>query len=212
MRAAAAAADAALQQLLEQGLAGRTERQLAAALEWAIREQGASGPSFSPVFAAGPHGALPHARPRDVAGRRRRAGGDRLGRRARRLPLGLHSHGRYRRAWRRGAWRSMSSCSRPQRAGVGAVRAGAGGREVDAAARDVIDAAGHGEHFGHGLGHGVGLEVHEAPRLSRRAQKTSSSRQRGHRRAGCLPTGALRRADRGHGRGRRAGLRDPDHG
>src|SRR5205823_7348766 len=55
-----------------------------------------------------------------------------------------------------------------QRTGLDAVRAGARCRAVDCAARDVIDAAGHGEHFGHGLGHGVGLDIHEAPRLSQR--------------------------------------------
>jgi Xaa-Pro aminopeptidase len=54
-------------------------------------------------------------------------------------------------------------------AGIEAVRAGIGGRDVDAVARAVIDAGGHGEHFGHGLGHGVGTEVHEAPRLSMRS-------------------------------------------
>ena len=53
--------------------------------------------------------------------------------------------------------------------GLGAVRAGADGPEVDAQARAVIEGAGHGEHFGHGLGHGVGLEIHEAPRLSQRS-------------------------------------------
>jgi Xaa-Pro aminopeptidase len=47
------------------------------------------------------------------------------------------------------------------------VRPGPEGREVDAVAREIIDAAGHAEHFGHGLGHGVGIEVHEAPRLAR---------------------------------------------
>ena len=62
-----------------------------------------------------------------------------------------------------------------QLAGLEAVRAGADGREVDAAARRVIDAGGHGEHFGHGLGHGVGLEVHEAPRLSQRSDSTLAS-------------------------------------
>jgi Xaa-Pro aminopeptidase len=54
-----------------------------------------------------------------------------------------------------------------QEAGVAALTAGPTGRDVDAVARAVIDRAGEGEHFGHGLGHGVGMEVHEAPRLSR---------------------------------------------
>jgi Xaa-Pro aminopeptidase len=62
-----------------------------------------------------------------------------------------------------------------QLTGLGAVRAGAGGREVDAAARQVIAAGGHGDHFGHGLGHGVGLEIHEAPRLSQRSDCTLES-------------------------------------
>jgi len=56
-----------------------------------------------------------------------------------------------------------------QQAGLDAVRAGPSGREVDAVARHVIEAGGQGEHFGHGLGHGVGMEVHEGPRLSRHA-------------------------------------------
>jgi Xaa-Pro aminopeptidase len=56
-----------------------------------------------------------------------------------------------------------------QLAGVAAVRAGRNGREVDGVARAIIEAAGHGEHFGHGLGHGVGLDIHEAPRLARTA-------------------------------------------
>jgi len=55
---------------------------------------------------------------------------------------------------------------RANRAGVAAVKPGLSGVEVDAAAREIIDSAGHGDHFGHGLGHGVGLEVHEPPRLS----------------------------------------------
>jgi Xaa-Pro aminopeptidase len=56
---------------------------------------------------------------------------------------------------------------RAQGAALDAVRPGPDGREIDAIARDMIAEAGHGEHFGHGLGHGVGLEVHEAPRLAR---------------------------------------------
>jgi Xaa-Pro aminopeptidase len=57
-----------------------------------------------------------------------------------------------------------------QLAGLEAIRPGVGGEEADLAARAVIDAAGHAEHFGHGLGHGVGLEVHEAPRLGQRSE------------------------------------------
>jgi Xaa-Pro aminopeptidase len=56
---------------------------------------------------------------------------------------------------------------RAQVTSLDAVRPGPLGREIDAIGRDIIEAAGHGEHFGHGLGHGVGLVTHEAPRLSR---------------------------------------------
>ena len=57
-----------------------------------------------------------------------------------------------------------------QEAALAAVRPGPEGREVDAVARDIITAAGHGDHFGHGLGHGVGLDIHEGPRLARTAE------------------------------------------
>ena len=59
---------------------------------------------------------------------------------------------------------------RAQAAGLEAVRAGAGGADADAASREPIDQAGHGERYGHGLGHGVGLEVHEAPRLGKTSE------------------------------------------
>jgi Xaa-Pro aminopeptidase len=59
---------------------------------------------------------------------------------------------------------------RAQEAALAAVKAGASGREVDAVARELIAAAGHAQHFGHGLGHGVGAEVHEGPRLSQRSE------------------------------------------
>ena len=65
---------------------------------------------------------------------------------------------------------------RAQVAALDAVRPGPQGREIDAVARDIIDAAGHGEHFGHGLGHGVGLEVHEAPRLARTGDDAAGRR------------------------------------
>ncbi len=59
-----------------------------------------------------------------------------------------------------------------QAAALDAVRSGVSGESVDAAARQIIEAAGHGERFGHGLGHGVGLEVHEGPRLSQKSDDT----------------------------------------
>ena len=87
-----------------------------------------------------------------------------IGARARRLLLGLHAHLGDRRARRRPG-RDLRDRAAAQEA-RSRPSAGPDGREVDAVARDLIAAAGHGEHFGHGLGHGVGLEVHEAPRLA----------------------------------------------
>ncbi len=169
IRAATATADAALTQLLGQGLVGRTERELADALERAMREHGADRPAFESIVAAGPHGALPHARPRDVEVRR----GDMVV-----IDWGAEVSGYCSDCTRTIAAGEPSSEAREiyqlvlaaEQAGIEAVRAGAGGREVDAVARAVIDAAGHGEHFGHGLGHGVGAEIHEAPRLSTRSE------------------------------------------
>src|SRR5688500_1472814 len=64
---------------------------------------------------------------------------------------------------------AYSLALRAQEAALSAARPGPEGREIDAVARDIIEAAGHGEHFGHGVGHGVGIEVHEGPRLARTA-------------------------------------------
>ena len=66
--------------------------------------------------------------------------------------------------------RSTTPCSPPRRPRSTAVRPGPTGKEVDAVARAIIDGAGHAEHFGHGLGHGVGMEVHEGPRLSKQGE------------------------------------------
>jgi Xaa-Pro aminopeptidase len=169
IRVAAQAADAALRQLLEHGLVGKTERQLADVLAHAMREHGADRPSFDSVLAAGPHGALPHARPRDVE-----VGPGQLVV----IDWGAEVGGYCSDCTRTVATGEPSGEAREvyelvlaaERAGVGAVRAGAGGREVDAVARTMIEEAGYGEQFGHGLGHGVGVEVHEAPRLSTRSE------------------------------------------
>ncbi len=168
IRTAAAVADAALAQILEQGLVGRTERELADALEQAMRAQGAQRPAFDSIVAAGPHGALPHAQPRDVEV----GAGEMVV-----IDWGAEVDGYCSDCTRTVATGEPTDEAREvyelvlaaELAGVDAVHAGAGGREVDAAARTVIEAAGHGEHFGHGLGHGVGAEIHEAPRLSTRS-------------------------------------------
>ncbi|HET9093544.1 MAG TPA: Xaa-Pro peptidase family protein [Solirubrobacteraceae bacterium] len=162
-------ADAALEALLIGGLEGRTERELALTLEHDLRLRGADGPSFGTIVAAGAHGALPHAAPRDVP----------LGR----GELVVVDWGAVYRGY-------ASDCTRTfaigepgpearevyelvlgaQQAGLEAIRAGGDGREIDRVVRDIIHGAGHADHFGHGLGHGVGLEVHEAPWLSFRGQ------------------------------------------
>jgi Xaa-Pro aminopeptidase len=167
MRAAAQLADEALRGVLEAGLAGRTERDVAIELELRMRRLGADAPSFSPIVAAGEQGALPHAEPR----------GEKIPRDVLvTIDWGALHEGYCSDCTRTYATgEGVSEQAREvyelvleaQEAGVAAVQAGPTGREVDAVARAVIERAGHGEHFGHGLGHGVGMDVHEAPRLSR---------------------------------------------
>ncbi len=171
IRAASELVDEALSGILEDGLVGRSEHEVAVELELRMRRLGAESPSFPSIVAAGAHGALPHGRPR-------------------REPIprdvlvtidwgALHEGycSDCTRTYATGEGVSAQAREihelvlRAQEQALGAVRAGPSGREVDAAARAVIEAAGHGEHFGHGLGHGVGLEIHEAPRLSRTASE-----------------------------------------
>jgi Xaa-Pro aminopeptidase len=169
IRAAAELADEALQGVLEDGLAGHTERDVAIELELRMRRLGAEAPSFPSIVAAGAHGALPHAEPRGQT-----ISSDELVT----IDWGAQHEG------------YCSDCTRTYATGEGisaqaravyelvlsaqlkalaAVQAGPSGRELDAVARTVIEQAGHSDHFGHGLGHGVGMEVHEGPRLSRTA-------------------------------------------
>jgi Xaa-Pro aminopeptidase len=166
IRAAAALADEIYAWVLERGVVGRTERAVALALEEEMRRRGATGPSFPSIVASGSHGALPHAEPRDAE----IPAGVLVT-----LDLGAQLDGYCSdctRTWATGELDDdlheiYELVLRAQEAALDAVRPGPTGREVDAVARDIIEAAGHGEHFGHGLGHGVGIEVHEAPRLAR---------------------------------------------
>jgi len=169
LRAAAQLADEAFEEVVSAGLVGRTERDVALDLEVAMRRRGADGVSFPPIIAAGTHGALPHAEPRDVP-----------------IPAntlvvidwGAMLDGYASDCTRTVATGPLDPRDRAiydtvllaQEAALAAVVPGPTGKEVDAVARDIIDAAGHAEHFGHGLGHGVGLEVHEGPRLSKQGE------------------------------------------
>jgi Xaa-Pro aminopeptidase len=168
-RAAALATDLYDWLISEHGLIGRTEKEVALALEIRAKEIGADGLSFPPIIAAGANGALPHAEPGDVE-----------------IPpdtlvivdLGCIVDGYCSDCTRTFATGSLDDeaasvyrlVQEAQAAALAAVRAGANTRELDAIARRLIEEAGHGERFGHGLGHGVGLEVHEEPRLTPRAE------------------------------------------
>jgi Xaa-Pro aminopeptidase len=171
IRAATALADGAFERMLEAGLVGRTEREVALALDVELQQAGARRPSFETIVAAGPHGARPHARPRDVEIGR----GELVV-----IDWGAELDGYCSDCTRTIATGELDDQAKEiyelvlsaQRAGLAAVRAGAGSREVDSVAREVIDSAGYGERFGHGLGHGVGLEIHEAPSLSQSYEGT----------------------------------------
>ncbi|HKA66993.1 MAG TPA: Xaa-Pro peptidase family protein [Solirubrobacterales bacterium] len=153
---------------LERGFAGRSERDVARAAEARMRELGGD-PSFPAIVAAGPNGALPHAEP----GEREIGRGELVV-----FDMGAKLDGYCSDGTRTYATGEPGESARgvyevvreAQLAALGAIEAGAGGEAVDAVARRVIEAAGHGDRFGHGLGHGVGLEVHEAPRLSPRSE------------------------------------------
>jgi Xaa-Pro aminopeptidase len=141
---------------------GRTEREYAVLLERAMVDLGAEGISFNSIVASGPNGAIPHHAPTD----RPFEVGDLItidcGARyqgyhadmTRTVALGEPA------AWQRELYELVLEA---QLAGVAAAVPGAEVRDVDAVARDIIEAAGHGAHFQHGLGHGIGLELHEAP-------------------------------------------------
>jgi Xaa-Pro aminopeptidase len=168
IRAACAIGDAALAELLPMLVDGPTEAAFAVALEHAMRTRGATAMSFDPIVASGPNAAKPHARPSDRAIGR----GELVV-----LDFGCVVDGYCSDITRtvsvgdpgddaRGLWELVAAS---QAAGRDAVRPGVACADVDRASRAVIDAAGLGDAFVHGTGHGVGLEIHEAPRVARTA-------------------------------------------
>jgi Xaa-Pro aminopeptidase len=175
MRRAAEIADGLYRWVIEEhGLAGHTEAAVARALTRRAQDDGADGVSFEPIVAAAGNGALPHAEPGDLEIPR-----DTLVV----IDLGCAVEGYCSDCTRTFATGDVGDEAREayelvrsaQAAAVAAVAAGAEAKAVDAAARDEIEQAGRGDQFGHGTGHGVGLEVHEAPRIAPKVETTLES-------------------------------------
>ena len=156
--------DAALAEVLPQIRPGISERMLATQLDHAMALLGAERPAFDTIVAAGPNGAIPHHAPTD----RELARGDLVT-----MDFGALHDGYHADMTRTVAVGSVADWQREiydlvalaQQVGIAMLTDGVEAGAVDAAARDVIEAAGHSGHFQHGLGHGVGLEIHEAPML-----------------------------------------------
>ncbi|MGY1749486.1 M24 family metallopeptidase [Modestobacter sp. SYSU DS0511] len=167
LRRACAVADRALAELATEGALrpGRTELEVGRELDARMLALGAESPSFETIVATGANSAIPHHRPDATVLR----DGDFL-----KLDFGATVDGYhsdmtrtfvlgYAADWQREVYELVTAS---QAAGRAALAVGAEVVAVDAASRDVIVAAGHGDHFTHGLGHGVGLEIHEAPGIS----------------------------------------------
>jgi Xaa-Pro aminopeptidase len=171
IRRAAEITNEAYRRLAAEPFVGRREADLAWRMRELFHELGAEDEAFATIVASGPNGALPHAEP----GERVIQDGDLVV-----VDAGAVSGGYCADCTRTFACgeppaelrRAYDVCLAAQEAGVAAVRAGALAREVDAAARNLIEASEFAGRFGHGLGHGVGVEVHEAPNLRAEAGET----------------------------------------
>ena len=166
LRAASNLAEGVLSDLLPTLEEGLPERELAAQFEFEFKKRGASGASFGTIALFGPRSSLPHGIPDDTRLKR----GDVV-----LLDFGCRRAGYCSDLTRTfvfgtipGAWfeEIYKLCYEAQHKALEALQPGKTGREVDAVARSIISDGGYGEYFGHGLGHGVGVEIHEAPRLN----------------------------------------------
>jgi Xaa-Pro aminopeptidase len=173
LRLACEAADDALADLVERGglRPGRTEKEVGRELESLMLDHGADGVSFETIVAAGANSAIPHHRPTDAV----LTTGDFVKIDFGALVCGYHSD--MTRTFILGAaapWQLeiYELVTTAARAGREALAPGASLRDVDAASRQVIADAGYGELFSHGLGHGVGLQIHEAPGINATAAGT----------------------------------------
>jgi len=166
IREAVRRAEAAFLEVRPYIRAGRREREIAWRLEERLRKKGCRRIPFDIIVASGPNSALPHAR----AAERKLSAGDLVV-----VDWGGEAGGYFSDMTRTLLIRGKDTARKreihrivleAQRKAITAVRPGISSLEIDSAARDVIKRAGYGRHFGHGLGHGVGLEVHELPRIS----------------------------------------------
>ena len=165
MTAAQRIAERALEDILKEIRPGVTEREIAARLQYLMLHYGAENMSFDPIVVSGPNGSLPHGVPSEKEIR----SGEFVT-----MDFGCIYHGYCSDMTRTVAVGSVTEEMRAvyetvlaaQQAGIAAARAGVTGKEVDGAARQVIADAGYEKYFGHGFGHGVGVEIHEEPRAS----------------------------------------------
>jgi Xaa-Pro aminopeptidase len=161
---ASAITDAAFEDIESKIKVGMTEKQVAWELEKAMRERGSQSLPFDIIVASGPHAALPHAKPTDRAIKE----GE---------PVVIDMGARYK-GYASDMTRTIcvgntgaklkevyNTVLKAQTAAVEVISKGMTGHQADKIARDIIKKAGYGEAFGHSLGHGVGLEEHEQPRL-----------------------------------------------
>lgn len=171
LRRAIAVTDTAFARIAEAARAGMTEKELALEVERQLLLAGGDRLSFDSIVALGPNAADPHAEP---TGRKAKA------RDLLKLDFGAQVAGYHADLTRtiflgqptrkqRGIYQVVLEA---QRAAIKAVRPGMAAKELDQVARDVIAQAGHGDRFGHGLGHGVGLEVHEGPGVGQSSEDT----------------------------------------
>ncbi|MCL2002781.1 MAG: Xaa-Pro peptidase family protein [Oscillospiraceae bacterium] len=183
MRQAQRIAERTLDEILPLLRPGTTERAVCAEIVYRLIQNGAEKPSFDPIVASGPNGSMPHAVPSGRAIQK----GDFVT-----MDFGCVYNGYCSDMTRTvavggadGKMREVYSLVlAAQVAGIAAARAGAVGKDIDAAARNIITAAGYGDNFGHGFGHGLGLEVHESPNANPAEEKA-------------LPAGAVISAEPG---------------
>jgi len=169
MEEAAVVATGALLQVLENGIRGRRESEVAAGLAFGMKMEGAEEESFRAIVASGPRSAMPHAVPT----------GARIGKDDPVvIDLGARRNGYCSdetvtilpRRPRRELLRIYDAVRRAQEAGIRVIRPGVPCREVDARVRESLDRSGYLQYFVHSTGHGVGLEIHERPSLSVRSR------------------------------------------